>query len=71
MNNEPRKISLTAKTDFATMNWESPEWDAGIDDWCHAFFSLMVGVTFSPETVLRGMKEFAENNLPDERFEDE
>jgi hypothetical protein len=44
--------------------WEIPYNDATLDDWLHGFLTCMVGITFSEETVLRGMRDFVEERLP-------
>ena len=50
--------------------WEIPYNDANLDDWLHGFLTCMVGITFNEQQVLRGMKEFAEERLPDENSGD-
>ena len=35
-------------------------WDADMEDLTNAFYTLCIGATFQPTTVIRGMKEFLE-----------
>ena len=37
--------------------------DPDIEDCVHAFFTIMIGSTWQPITVLKAMKSFAESNL--------
>lgn len=37
-------------------------WDATIEDLVQAFYSTLIGVTFNPQTIEKGFKEFLEEN---------
>lgn len=56
-------------------SWETSTWDCDMDDFLEAFYGMMIGLTYHPETVLRGMKEFADERLgylgPIEDWDDE
>ena len=52
------------------ITWEIPYNDANLDDWLQGFLTCMIGITFSENQVLEGMKEFAEERLPEENFND-
>ena len=47
--------------------WEIPYNDANLNDWIHGFVTCMVGITFSEDQVIRGMKEYAEERLIDDQ----
>lgn len=46
-----------------TFTWETDAWDCDMEDFLEAFYGMMIGATYHPETVLRSMKEFAEERL--------
>ena len=52
---------------FENLKWktsvEVPYPDISIEDACQMFFTVMVGATFAPETIYKGMKEFAEGYI--------
>jgi len=58
----PTMVSL--KTSDTQVNIELP-WDVSIEDLINAFYSACIGITYQPQTVLRCMKEFAEERLTD------
>lgn len=68
MNNEKQITRLTLENYDYKVSWEVPYSDSQVQDLCQAFYSLLIGVTYSPETVLEGMKSFAEERLPEEEF---
>lgn len=47
--------------------WEIPYNDANLDDWIHGFITCMVGITFNEQQVLRCLKKYAEERLPEEK----
>ena len=49
---------------------EVPYSDISIEDACQMFFTVMVGATFTPETVLKGMEEFVEEHSNKKSEED-
>lgn len=58
---QPTILSLVTYNNKFT--WETDHSDINIDDLLEAFYGLCVGVTFAPEAVLQGMKDFAEERL--------
>lgn len=66
--NQGCKMSLIMND--SKMSWETGQWDCGMEELLEAFYGLCVGQTFCPETVLKGMKEFVEERMPEEE-EDE
>ena len=61
-NNEMHEKKIT---------WEIPYNDANLDDWIHGFITCMVGITFNEEQVLRGMRDYANERLNDDEYEDD
>lgn len=62
-NHDSLPTVLTLKTDNSVINIELP-WDATMEQLCQAFYTACIGITFHPDTVVRGMQEFVEENLP-------
>lgn len=62
MNEEKQITKLTLECGNYQVCWEVPYNDATIDELCQAFYSLCVGITYLPQTVINGMKIFVEDN---------
>lgn len=56
-NHECLPTELTIKTTEHVVKQELP-WDANMEDLCQAFYGALVSITFSPDVVLDGMKNF-------------
>lgn len=56
-NSECLPTELTIKTTEHVVTQELP-WDANMEDLCQAFYGALVSITFSPDVVLDGMKNF-------------
>lgn len=70
MNNKEYLSRITVENNEMhekKITWEIPYNDANLDDWIHGFITCMVGITFNEQQVLRGMKEYAEERLPEEK----
>lgn len=52
---------LTLSQSGIKMSVELP-WDASIEDLIQAFYSTLIGITFNPQTIVKGFKEFLEEN---------
>lgn len=63
MLKEKDGVEVTLTVNGNRVSFESPAWDLGADELIQAFYGLMVTQTFLPETVLRCMKDFAEEHL--------
>ena len=67
-------VTISNSSQYQEFSWKG-NWDAGADEIIEAFYSMMVGLTFPETTVLRAMKEFAEEKLsilePEEKEEEE
>lgn len=50
---------VVAENDI-TVTIENDCEDLTIKEWCQMFYTAMIGITFYPETILDGMKDFAE-----------
>jgi hypothetical protein len=61
----PTVLSLKHASSIVTV--ELP-WDVNIDELLSAFVGACVGVTFSERSVLRAMKEYAQDRLPEEEL---
>lgn len=59
-NKEERFTRLTIEQTNKKIVWEVPYEDVGGDELMHAINTLMIGMTFSPETVLQSMAGFLE-----------
>ena len=55
-------VTISNSSQYQEFAWKG-NWVAGADDIIEAFYSMMVGLTFPETTVLRAMKEFAEDKL--------
>lgn len=62
MNSQNKFTKLTLEQPDKKMAWEVPYEDVSVTELCEALYSLLIGMTFSPETVARGMKNFLEEN---------
>jgi len=61
--NEKKITKLTMEVGDTVTSWEVPYTDCDMDDLLNAFFSLCIGHTWLPSTILESMKNFAENNM--------
>lgn len=46
-----------------TMSWETDHSDVTIDELLQGVYGCLIGLTWTPEVILNGMKEWAEENL--------
>lgn len=64
MNNndiiKPTKITITS--DDITVSWEIPYSDIDINQALDGVVSCLLGITFTKETILNGMKTYLEEN---------
>lgn len=42
--------------------WESPYCDVSMEDILDAFYGILVGATWQPDTIMKGFKEFLEEH---------
>lgn len=66
MYKEKEITKLTLEVGDVTTSWEVPYSDSNMDQLVTAFYSLCIGQTYLPQTVLKGMQEFVEDNQPEE-----
>lgn len=59
---EKQITKLTLECGNNKLSWEVPYNDSNIDELCQAFYALCIGITYLPQTVIRGMKDFVEEN---------
>jgi len=52
---------LIVKTSNTTID-QDLHWDATLEDYLHAFYTAMIGISFDPSVVISGMKEFADEH---------
>ena len=57
---------LEFKSHDAPISHIEMPWDANVEDVLQALYGAMITATFNPVSILRGMKEFAEEHLPAE-----
>lgn len=56
-NFKSKPTILQVKTNETVITQELP-WDVNADDMCQAFYTAMIGITFSPNGVLQAMEDF-------------
>ena len=56
------KLSATSYERHVEVSQEND--DLTTEEWVEMFFGAMVGITFLPVTILKAMKDFAEEQLP-------
>ena len=59
---ENDKTILTFESNGNKIIYEMP-WCVGMEELLDAFYSGCIGITFAPETILKNMKEYAEEKL--------
>ena len=59
-NTENVKISLESNGNKYTAEHN---WDVGIEELVNSFYTLCVGATFMPITILEAMRDFSEEHL--------
>lgn len=65
--NQNKFTKLTLEQPDKKITWEIPHDDISASELCEALYSLMIGFTFAPQTVITGMKNFlAENDFSEE-----
>jgi hypothetical protein len=55
-----KNIKMEVTENDTTVTIENDCEDLTIKEWCHMFYTAMIGITFYPETIINGMKDFAE-----------
>ena len=60
MYNEPKFTRLTIEQSDKKVVWEVPYEDVSASDMMEAINTLMIGITFTPETVLHAMAGYLE-----------
>ena len=60
--NDEIKTRLVFESEDNRYLWESPYADASMDDILPAFYGLLVAATWQPETIIKCMKDFVEEN---------
>lgn len=54
---------LSATSYERNIEISQPNDDLSAEEWVEMFFGAMVGITFLPVTILKAMKDFAEEQL--------
>lgn len=70
MYNEPNLTRLTLECGEKKVSWEIPHNDVSIDELINAFYSLCIGVTFHPNTVIDWMKVWVDEHTDDDESVD-
>lgn len=55
-----KNVKMVVEENDRTITIENEHEDLTIKEWCQIFYTAMIGITFYPETILDGMKDFAE-----------
>ena len=63
--NEKNITRITVENYDYKTSWEVPYSDLNLDEIFNGFISCLVGVTYHQDQVLRAMKEYVEERLPD------
>lgn len=62
MKSQDKFTKLTLEQPDKKVTWEVPYEDVSATELYEALYSLLIGMTFSPETAVQGMKNFLEEN---------
>ena len=62
MNSQNKFTKLTLEQQDRKLTWEVPYEDVSVTEICEALYGILIGMTFAPETVAKGMKNFLEEN---------
>lgn len=65
--NKPTTLTLQH---YNTVSWTGP-WDADLDTLMEGFVGCLIGCGFGPEWVIRHMKEWCEEHLPEDKETEE
>ena len=60
-NRDYMPIQITVRSSNQSTTIEIP-WDSSAEQYIHAFYTAMIGISFDPSVVLSGMKEFADEH---------
>lgn len=63
-NDEKKFTRLTVENSYGhkiTVDWDHE--DVDMEDLLNAFYASLIGLTWQPETVLRNMRDFADERL--------
>lgn len=63
-NTKEKGFRLSLTNYNRTHTFQSPYEDEPIEDIIHAFYSLMIGATWHPDTVIDAMRNFVEEHTP-------
>lgn len=55
-----KNVKMVVEENGRTITIENDCEDLTIKEWCQMFYTSMIGITFYPETIINGMKDFAE-----------
>lgn len=55
-----KNVKMVVEENDRTITIENEHEDLTIKEWCQIFYTAMIGITFYPETIINGMKDFAE-----------
>lgn len=55
-----KNVKMVVEENDRTITIENDCEDLTIKEWCQMFYTSMIGITFYPETILKGMKDFVE-----------
>lgn len=62
-NDKEENTKLTLESYGNVYRFEANHSDSDMDELLYAFYGLLTAATWSPKTILEGMKEFAEEHL--------
>lgn len=68
-NDEILPNIIEVKSNYMNMNFELP-WDAGIEDYIHVFYTILIGQTFIEKSIITEMAKFAINKMNKEELKE-
>lgn len=64
MDSNTKGVKIVFETERSVATWESPYFDAPLEDILERFYGCCIAHGWQPITILEGLKEFAEDRLP-------
>ena len=68
-NRDYMPVQISVKTSDQNITIELP-WDAAAEQYVHAFYTAMIGVTFNPETAIETFYNFGKEHMKLEKEEE-
>lgn len=69
-NRDCMPVQISVKTSDQNITIDLP-WDADAEQYVHAFYTAMIGVTFNPKTAIEAFYNFGKERIEREKEEEE